>query len=374
MDQTNRYDFETDTIYYKDIVVKGFFKSFAQQDYQKDYVRNNLMMLCVGGSHSYGLNTPTSDIDIRGIFKDSIDQILGFDKIEQLQANNNDVTIFSFTKAIELITNQNPNMMELLWVDRDEILFATDDYWYLRSRRFELLSKLAKHKYSGYAMAQLKRIRGHNKWLNKELEGRFNNPPHIENYITFIEDGRVHTDFKFSKNHYFVKVKSRIYNVYKNYDFRKSYSLIGEGNNFIPEQEKQVNSDDDFLGVIFVNKKAFNEDVKEYSGWTTWKANRNVVRHTLEEEYGYDTKHAMHTFRLLQMGIEILEQGEVKVKRPNREFLLDIRKGKYSYEWILEKAELLDKTVIQKAYENSSLRNSVDRKVVLEIIKKVLGV
>lgn len=368
------YNKETDIITYKDITVENFFKDFPQQNYIKDYVKDNLMMLCVRGSHAYGLNTETSDMDIGGIFKDSIDQILGYGKIEQLQASNNDVSIYSFTKAINLIAEQNPNMLELLWVDEEEILYSTADYWYLRQRRDELLSKLTKHKFSGYAMSQLGRIRGHNKWLTMEQGGKFKSEPRIENYLTYMEDGYTYKHPKFSKMNYFTKIKDNLYNVYLDFERQSTYPLIEEGNNFIPEQIEKQRSYDEHIGILSVNKQQFNIDIKEYADWKKWKENRNEKRHELEESYGYDTKHAMHTFRLLEMGIEILNEHEVLVKRPDRDFLLDIKNGKYSYEWIVERAEKMDKEIIQKAYENSTLRDSVDKKVVLDITKRILGV
>jgi uncharacterized protein len=39
----------------------------------------------------------------------------------------------------------------------------------------------------------------------------------------------------------------------------------------------------------------------------------------------------MHTFRLLEMAKEIGESGEIVVKRPDREFLLNIKSGKDVY-------------------------------------------
>ena len=102
----NHYNFETDTIIYRDHIIENFFRDFPQQQDKKDYVKNNLMMLCVGGSHSYGLDTISSDVDIRGIFKDSIDMVLGFEKMEQLENSTNDSVIYSFTKALQLISEQ----------------------------------------------------------------------------------------------------------------------------------------------------------------------------------------------------------------------------------------------------------------------------
>ena len=62
----NYYDFDTDTVHYKGKEIK-LFSEFTQQQYMKDYVWGNLIVLYVGGSHAYGINTETSDTDIRGI-------------------------------------------------------------------------------------------------------------------------------------------------------------------------------------------------------------------------------------------------------------------------------------------------------------------
>lgn len=383
----NNYSFETDTITYKDHIIENFFKDFPQQPYIKNYVRDNLIMLCVGGSHAYGLDTETSDVDIRGIFKDNIDQLIGLEKIEQLQASNNDVTVYCLTKALQLIAEQNPNMQELLFVDEEEILYATEDYWKIRGQRDKFLSKLSRHKYSGYAISQLSCLRGHSKWLVKEQEGKFDKKPNIKDYIIGIDnsDGTVRKysnddeKFSFESMLFFTKVKDEIYNVW--YDkYSDNYPLIENGNSFIPIQEyapdryASVSNEErySYYGVIWFNKSQFQKDLEEYNNWKKWKENRNEIRHELEEKYGYDTKHACHTFRLLNTGIEILKGESCKVKRPDRKFLLDIRNGKYTYEWIIEEAEKLDKIVLDECYKSSKLPNSVDKKFVVELIKEIL--
>jgi len=47
----------------------------------------------------------------------------------------------------------------------------------------------------------------------------------------------------------------------------------------------------------------------------------------------------MHTFRLLDMAIEILRDGKILVKRPNREELLSIRRGEWQYDELIKKAK-----------------------------------
>lgn len=46
----------------------------------------------------------------------------------------------------------------------------------------------------------------------------------------------------------------------------------------------------------------------------------------------YCKAYMMHTIRLLQQAKEILSKGELKIQRPNREELLRINNGAYSYE------------------------------------------
>ena len=366
----NSYNFETDTITYKDHIIENFFKSFPQQDYIKDYVKNNLICLYVGGSHAYGLDTNTSDVDIRGLFKDNIDMILGYEKVDQLANESQDIVIYSLSKALPLIAEQNPNMMEILFVDEEEILFATDDYWYLRSRRHELLSKLSRQRYSGYAISQLKRAKGHHKNLTKEQEGKFDKKPNIKDYILYVdnETGYVHKFNNQSNSHFFTKVKDEIYNVWV--DKTNVYPLIEDGNSFIPIQEYSFNSL--YCGIIWFNKSQFQKDLEEYNNWKNWKENRNEKRHELEKQFGVDTKHLMHVFRLLNTGIEILNGEGCRVKRPDKEFLLDIRNGKYTYEWIIAEAERLDKVVLDECYRNSKLQHSVDKKIVIDLIKEIL--
>jgi len=57
-------------------------------------------------------------------------------------------------------------------------------------------------------------------------------------------------------------------------------------------------------------------------------SNRGKGRQEIVARYGFDTKFAMHTIRLLQTAEELLREGVLRVRRPNRDFLLDVRNGK----------------------------------------------
>jgi uncharacterized protein len=76
---------------------------------------------------------------------------------------------------------------------------------------------------------------------------------------------------------------------------------------------------------------------------------RNPARAALEAQFGYDTKHAMHLVRLQRMGIEALNGHGLIVTRPDRDELLAIRDGAWSYEELEAQAEQGDKLLRQAA-------------------------
>jgi predicted nucleotidyltransferase len=53
-------------------------------------------------------------------------------------------------------------------------------------------------------------------------------------------------------------------------------------------------------------------------------------RPDLITEFGYDTKAAMHLIRVLNEGIELMQTGRITLPRPEKEFLIDIRRGTVS--------------------------------------------
>ncbi|NBQ67369.1 MAG: hypothetical protein EBU46_00470 [Nitrosomonadaceae bacterium] len=81
-----------------------------------------------GGSHSYGLNTPSSDIDIRGVFlNDQVSQTVGLDRFEHLdnRANGDDVFYFELRHYLNLLHKGNTQALEMLfnhcWIEVDPL-------------------------------------------------------------------------------------------------------------------------------------------------------------------------------------------------------------------------------------------------------------
>lgn len=78
-------------------------------------------------------------------------------------------------------------------------------------------------------------------------------------------------------------------------------------------------------------------------------------RKRLVEQFGYDTKNAAHAIRLMRMGIEALETGEMIVERlDDADELLDIKRGKWSLEDVKAYAEALFADA-ERAYQRTVL-------------------
>lgn len=89
------------------------------------------------------------------------------------------------------------------------------------------------------------------------------------------------------------------------------------------------------------------------------KNSNGTGRQDLIEKHGFDVKFAMHSVRLLTSAIEILETGDFSTYRGNRELLLDVRNGKYSFNEVLDMIEYYD-NVLTDAYEKSVLPKTPD--------------
>ena len=92
-------------------------------------IRNSgkLIYEYIRGSHAYGLNVETSDIDTGGVYIDDINNILGLRKNykEQIADKKNDNVWYEVGRFLELLIASNPNMLEALFVPERCILHVS---------------------------------------------------------------------------------------------------------------------------------------------------------------------------------------------------------------------------------------------------------
>lgn len=174
------------------------------------------------------------------------------------------------------------------------------------------------------------------------------------------------------------------------YEFRKFVKLLLNSNPNVLSllwinDEHYINSDLCFYGKmllnhrdIFVSKKAYHAftgyayaQLKKMSSFTK-QGYMGAKRKALVRKYGYDTKNAGHLIRLLQMGIEYLQTGELTIFRvDDAEILKEIKTGKWSLERVKKEAEKLFKAA-EIAFATSTLPELPDYDKAEELVTTIL--
>ena len=103
-------------------------KQIVMETMEEILQRCQPLLVGYGGSIAYGLDTPKSDIDIRGIFLNPPEEWIGLQReTEQLRLDDSDTVLYGLRKSIKLLLNGNPNVIELLGLRQEDILYCTDE-------------------------------------------------------------------------------------------------------------------------------------------------------------------------------------------------------------------------------------------------------
>ncbi len=340
--------------------------------------RDLIIYECISGSKAYGLDIPTSDTDMKGVFLLPKEQFYGMRYIPQVSDASNDVVYYELGRFVELLTKNNPNILELLATPEDKIIKQHPFLEVLQPELF--LSKKCKDTFGGYAFTQVKKARGLNKKIvnpmGKEkktvlefcyvLHGQGSIP--LEKWLNLktVEQGDCGlVNIPHAKDLYAIFVdRARAYG-YKGIMKKESATTVllsSIPKNEIPE------------GYLYFNQDGYIKYCKDYREYWDWVGKRNESRYKDNLEHGknYDSKNMMHTFRLLDMAVEILERGEIIVKRPNRGELLSIRNGEWAYEELIERANR-KMAEVELAYEKSALREEPDFGAVEQLLVGLRG-
>lgn len=132
--------------------------------------QNLILFECISGSRAYGLDTPTSDTDIKGVFYLPKERFysLQSDYIPQVSNETNDIVYYELGRFVELLLQNNPNMMELLATPADKVLYRHPIMDSLKPDWF--ISKLCEKTFAGFANSQIKKARGLNKKIVNPME------------------------------------------------------------------------------------------------------------------------------------------------------------------------------------------------------------
>ena len=290
---------------------------------RKDKNLSNIVLLTLGGSRAYGTSNDNSDIDLRGCTLDTKEQILLGNYFTQFEDRKTDTVIYGFNKLVGLLTECNPNTIEMLGCRKDQYFYTSLIGDELLANKKLFLSKKAADSFGGYAGAQLRRL--DNKavrdvgWVEKEK--------HILNSI-------VNASKKFSEKFaYFDEDSLNLY----------------IGNSSSDDYDTEILMDISLTGYPLRDYRSMwsemNNIVKEYN--KIGKRNKNAIE---RDKLG---KHMMHLIRLYYMCFDILENEDIVTYREKEmDMLLEIRNGKYLnenkqpipefYEWVGELDKRLD--------------------------------
>ncbi len=263
-------------------------------------LENKIIILTLGGSHAYGTNNENSDLDIRGCALNNKMQILTNMNFEQFTNEKTDTTIYAFNKLISLLTDTNPNTIEILGNKPEHYFYVSPVGQELLDNAHLFLSKRAIHSFSGYATQQLRRLEN----KSNRLVGQAQNEEHI--YKT-IENASY--DFK---NNYFEMPEDAI-KLYIDKSTREGYDT-----------------------EIFMDVNLSHYPLRDYKGM--WAEMQGIVksyakigkRNEKAIEHDKLGKHMMHLIRLHMMCLDILENEKIVTYREKEhDLLMDIRNGKY---------------------------------------------
>lgn len=267
------------------------------------HICNKIVFLTLGGSHAYGTNIETSDVDVRGCALNSKSDLLGLSSFEQVVNTSTDTTIYAFNKLVSLLISCNPNTIEMLGCKPEHYIQISDIGKEMIANRKLFLSQRAVASFGGYANQQLRRLENaiardalpqsrREEHIRQSME---NSMSAFERKYTSFDAGSIvlYTD-ESSKAELDREVFADI--TLKHYPAREFHSMINDMTNIIGCYEK-------------LNHRNHKKDDNHLN------------------------KHAMHLIRLYLMCIDILEKEDICTYRENdREFLLEIRNGKYQRE------------------------------------------
>jgi hypothetical protein len=309
-------------------------------------------------------------------------------------------------RFLELMETNNPTVLELLNSPEDCIISKHELFDLILAHKKDFITKLCKNSFTGYARQQIVKAKGLNKkqnwekakvtrkdlldfcyvlygeksipwrkWNDNRYDEKFIGAVNVPNakdvYALFYDTvGEMCHSEKFSeaeRNQRKAVLKDRgkpmglgykglVNTGHEDKDGKVNYGISNQLRlSSIPKDEKSI-------CTIVYNKDGYSEHCKDFKEYQEWLDNRNETRYVETQEHGQmiDGKNMMHCMRLIRMGVEIGEGKGIIVRRPDREYLLSIRRGEVDLDKLIEEA---DKAIqnMDEVFEVSTLPDRVPK-------------
>jgi uncharacterized protein len=272
-----------------------------------------------------------------------------------------------------LLIDANPGALELIYTPADCVLEQDVRIQALFANAALFISQANVRALLQYGLGQIRKARGHNKWINQPQPEAAPMPAQFCYWIPQQGDGlpaRPKTldalPMPLSQCHAArVEHGGHLYRLYAIGPTAKGVFRAGNRDAGLPvcESIPHVQERECFIGLMLFNQQAYQKAKLDHQHYWEWRRNRNESRWQAQEagEIDFDAKNMMHCIRLLMSAEHILQHGAplIRVDAAQREFLLAIKQGQRSYTELVDLAETMN-TACSNAMGQSDLPMQCD--------------
>ena len=329
----------------------NFEELLQTKDY--DFLRTNprlsgrIMLLGLSGSYGYGTNREGSDVDFRGVALNLPSDLIGLTSFEQFEDRTTDTVIYGFNKFVSLLVNCNPNIIELLGLDDDQYYIRSELGQTLLDNRHLFLSKRAAASFGHFADAQLRRLQ--NAIARDSLPQSVREQHILRSVRNSLEDFNKRQREEERNN-------TRLY-----VDAAVTEGLDTEIFLDVDLKHYPLRRYTDMMNTL-------NSVIRDYD---------KIGKRNHKKDDTHLNKHAMHVIRLFMMGIDILQNEEIRTHRPKEDLtlLMSIRNGDY-----MEEGKMSDRFFdmladyeerFEQAERASTLPDSPDMDRIEELVEEI---
>jgi len=279
---------------------------------------------------------------------------------------------YEIGRFIELLLSNNPNIVELLFSPEFCVRFRHSAFELIRPEDF--VSRLCQQTFGNYAMGQIRKARGLNKKIvNPEAEVR----KHLREFC-FVLKGQGSLslqDWLVSKN--LTEDECALVAV-KHAPGTYALFHLPEGRGIFTKKDtatvlcSSVPKLAEPIAWMHCNIDSFKAHCRAHREYWKWVESRNEERYEVNTAHGrdYDSKNLMHTIRLLDQAIEIAQEGQILLPRPNADWLKKVKAGDFKYEELLKIAdEKLE--IMEQIFSKSTLPERPSRERAQEVLLEV---
>ena len=356
-------------------------KRYAQDRviYEDLKKRGYILFETVVGSQAHGTAIETSDVDKGFVFCAPQEWLMFHQHLykDELRLSPDYVGKEIGAFILQAQSN-NPTILEFLFTPEDCYISSSSAFQRLLKFKKKFITKVAERAFAGYATQQLNKAKGQEKMQNWEKERVVRKTPLDFCWVTYGQGSlKFH---KYMENQNLMKERIGLVNiphmrgmfsVFYDSEGTIGYRGIykeGAGDIRLSSVEKGV----DPIATLSFDKEAYSTHCKDYKRYQDWVDNRNEARWVEVKGHNQkiDGKNILHLVRLIQIAEEVSRGEGIKIRRPNADELISIRRGEKDLESICEWGEAKIEEM-KSNFQLSDLPSEVPNSLVSEVIKEI---